>query len=768
MTQLPEGLGLLGYMSRVKGPIRLKEMATHHASVGLPENHPPMKTFLGMPIFHRDEHVGNIYLTEKEGGQEFTQEDEDMAAMFAAQAASVISNSRRYEAEHRAKADLETLLNISPIGVIVFNAQNGELAYLNQEILRMMGGLEIPEQALGNIFETLSFRRADGREISYMDLPAARVLQNAETVRAEEIVIQAPSGKSIATVINAAPIFSNSGEIVSVVSVVQDMTPLEELERKRAEFLGLVSEELRTPLTTIKGSAAALRSIAEPMNATEPLQLLRIVDQQADLMRSQLNSLIELTQIETGTLSVVAESVDVSGLLHWSCGGFVRDHGANAIELDIPEVLPRVMADSQRIGQVLSNLLRQAARHSSESSPIRVSASMIDIYVAISVSVEGSFAPSVESTQRSKNQDLPQLFKDISETHAKAVDMVSRGEGLAIAFCRGVVEAHGGRMRTEVDEQEGTLRLTFTLPSVEDVTEAEIQIPDMPEITGELFTAQAEKTQILVSIENHTLLNTVRKVLLSAGYGTVATFDLEEVEQLAMSQRAKLIVLDIAGREEECFRTMRRAGNSLNLPAIVLCDRHDEEYVVRAFDMGADGYMVKPFSPSELIARIKATLRRLTAGGEPISDKTFQLGDMLINFDERTVNVSGQPVQLTATEYKLLTELSNSAGRVLTQDELLQRVWGPEYSGEPQLLRSYVKSLRQKLGDNARKPTYIFTEHGIGYRMAKSVNGTTESSNSPESTLKNGADPVGQNPNPSVRRNGAVLRRLTRRDFSPT
>ncbi|MCY4554810.1 MAG: winged helix-turn-helix domain-containing protein [Chloroflexi bacterium] len=102
------------------------------------------------------------------------------------------------------------------------------------------------------------------------------------------------------------------------------------------------------------------------------------------------------------------------------------------------------------------------------------------------------------------------------------------------------------------------------------------------------------------------------------------------------------------------------------------------------------------------------------------SDSTYQLADVRINLSDRTVSVSGQPVQLTATEYKLMAELTAGAGRVLTQDMLLHRVWGPGYTGESQLLRSYIKSLRQKLGDNARKPTYIFTEHGIGYRMAKS------------------------------------------------
>ena len=717
MTQSPQGMGLLGYLNKVKGPLRLDDMTSHPESVGLPENHPPMKTFLGIPIYHRNEHVGNLYLTEKEGGPGFTQEDEDMAAMFAAQAASIISNSRRYEEAHRAKVDLETLMDLSPVSVSVFDTRVGEITYMNRECRRLLGLLGIPDEEMENVYESLRFTRTDGREIPFLELPGTRSLQTGEVVKADEIVVHLPNGNSVTTLVNCAPLFSESGEIVSVMSVVQDMTPLEELERQRGEFLGLVSEELRVPLTTIKGSALALRSVLEPVTSTESAQLLRIIDQQTDLMRSQVNSLTELTQIETGSLSVVEEPTDVAGLIEGSCREYLGDHAAIAIQLDIPKGLPTVSADRRRISQVLHNFLRQAAKHSNELCQVKVSASTLDIYVAISVSVEGASACSEVTASSFKETDSPKLFKKVSQAHNRAAEFSSQGEGLALAFCRGVVEAHGGRMRTEIDEEEGRLRLTFTLPSVEEVDE--ISVPDTQETTGEALPVPAEKTQILVSIEDPRLMGTVRKVLLNAGYGAVAAAGLREVEQLALSERPKLIVLDIAGREEESFRTLRRAGSSLNLPAIVLCDRDDEEYVVRAFDMGADGYMVKPFSPSELIARIKATLRRLTAGGELSKDRTFRLGDLLINFDERTVSVSGQPVQLTATEYKLLTELANGAGRVLTQDVLLQRVWGPEYAGESQLLRSYVKSLRQKLGDDARNPSYIFTEHGIGYRMAK-------------------------------------------------
>ena len=737
MTQSPKGLGLLGYLNRVKAPVRLKDMAIHPESVGLPENHPPMTTFLGVPLYHRSEHVGNLYLAEKDGGKEFTGGDETVAAMLAAQAASIISNSRRYEESHQAKVELETLMDVSPVSVSVFDVRIGEMTYMNQEGRRILGLLGVPEEEMESVYESLRFTRTDGREIPFMELPGTRSLQTGEVVKAEEIVTHLPNGNTVTIMVNCAPLFSESGEVVSVISFIQDMTPLEELERQRGEFLGLVSEELRVPLATIKGSALALSSVLEPMTSKESTQLLRIIDQQTDQMRSQVNSLGELTQIETGSLSVVQEPTDVHGLIEGVCRDYLRDHAAIAIQLDVPDGLPTLSADRRRISQVLNNFLRQAAKHSDEDSSIKVSASMVDIYVAISVSVQGALARREITPSSFRYTDSPELFRRVSQAQNKAADLYSQGEGLALAFCRGVVEAHGGRMRTEVDEGDGRLTLTFTLQSVED--EEEVPIPHIQGIADERFPVPTEKSHILVSIEDPRLLATVRKVLHSAGYGTIATTSLDEVERLALSEGPKLILLDIAGREEECFRTLQRAGSSLNLPAMVFCNRHDEEYIVRAFDMGADGYMVKPFSPSELIARINATLRRSAMGGEPTSDKTFQLGDMLVNFDERTVNVSGQPLQLTVTEYKLLTELSNSAGRVLTQDELLHRVWGPEYSGESQLLRSYIKSLRQKLGDNARNPSYIFTEHGIGYRMAKScpkANQPGPGSSEPQSTAQ--------------------------------
>ena len=234
---LPKGLGLLQYLNEIEGPLRLADIAGHPRSVGFPEGHPPMKTFLGTPVLHLGERLGNIYLTEKEGGREFTLEDEETLVMFASQAGMAIVNARRYSDEHRARADLEALVNISPVGVLVFDAKTGDLVSLNQESRRIVGGLRAPGRSQAEILSVLTFRRLDGREIPLAELPTERALRSGETVRAEEIIIQLPDGQAVTTVINATPIFSEEGAVVSVVATVQDMTPLEELERQQPQSL---------------------------------------------------------------------------------------------------------------------------------------------------------------------------------------------------------------------------------------------------------------------------------------------------------------------------------------------------------------------------------------------------------------------------------------------------------------------------------------------------------------------------------------------------
>ena len=705
----PSGFGLLGYLNEVRGPLRLADISTHPRSVGFPENHPPMKTFLGMQIRNRGQHVGNIFLTEKQGGQEFTLEDEETLVMFASQVAQAISYSRRYEEVQRAKADLETLFNITPVGVAVFDTKTGKIISYNQEILRLFGDQNFVEAPWEENLSRMSFWRLDGREISLPELPMARVCLFGETIRAEELVIQMPDGRSVPVLVNGAPIYSEQGEILAAMFTVQDMTSLADMERIRAEFLGLVSEELRMPLTAIRGSVAALSDIFSVSGRAESKQLLRIIDQQSDLMRGQVNSLVELTQISMGTLSISQEVAAVSDLLNQAIKEFYRAHAGSKIEIDVADGLPKVLVDKQRLGQVLNNLLFSVDRHTPDLSSIKVSASLMDIYVAISVSTENVSTYSIEDSQL--------LVQKMLGSQAEGVRKVAGGESLALAMCKGIVEAHGGRMRVENDDQVGAMTITFTIPVTDEVKEEVIPVASSdPEPVD---TPQRDMARILLAIDDPRALATARQAVSQAGYTPIYANDVGDLDRLLEAEKPNLLLLDLSSHGGGGFRTMRRLSDDYDIPIVVLSNQGNEENIGRAFDMGADDYLVRPFSPTELVARIKSSLRKRGHQRRVSAGSAYVSGAVSMDYEARTLTVSGSQVQLTATEYKLLYELSSNSGRVLTQDELLHRVWGAEYTGEPQLLRSYVKSLRQKLGDSARNPSYIFTEHGIGYRMAK-------------------------------------------------
>ena len=171
------------------------------------------KTFQGMPMRHRGVAVGHFFLAGKEGGLEFTGEDEEVLVLFASQAATALANARTHRAEQRARAGLEALVDTSPVGVVVFDARTGDPVSLNREAKRIVGGLRLPGRSPKQLLEVMTVRRADGREMALGEFPLSRELSSAETVRAEEIVLEVPDGQSVTTLVNATPIRSEDGEV---------------------------------------------------------------------------------------------------------------------------------------------------------------------------------------------------------------------------------------------------------------------------------------------------------------------------------------------------------------------------------------------------------------------------------------------------------------------------------------------------------------------------------------------------------------------------
>jgi DNA-binding response OmpR family regulator len=233
------------------------------------------------------------------------------------------------------------------------------------------------------------------------------------------------------------------------------------------------------------------------------------------------------------------------------------------------------------------------------------------------------------------------------------------------------------------------------------------------------ITRAGERARILAVDDDPQVLRYLQRSFEEAGYYVFTTGDPSQAIGLVESRDPDLVVLDLILPGTTGLELLQRIREFSGVPVIFLTASGEADNATLALRMGADDYMTKPFSPTELLARIEATLRRRVLPDQIEVRPPFTLGDLTINFGERRVVVKGQPVSLSATEYKLLYELVTHAGLVLTHDQILQRVWGPEYTGATELIRSFIRNLRRKLGDDARNPQYIHTEPQVGYRVPR-------------------------------------------------
>ena len=229
-------------------------------------------------------------------------------------ARSLVAASDEIEAEKRR---LAALVNSSPVGVMVVDSSTKTLASVNLEAQRILGMSPEPGSSLVQYHQAAIYRRVDGQKYEESERPLARALDRGEVVRAEEILLNAPDGRTVTILVNATPIYSDEGNITAAVAVLQDMTPLEEMERLRNDFLAIVSHELRTPLTAIKGTAATVLSTSAQFSHLETRQFFRTVDQQADVLSELISNLLDVTKIEAGALVVKPERSNILFFHGW-------------------------------------------------------------------------------------------------------------------------------------------------------------------------------------------------------------------------------------------------------------------------------------------------------------------------------------------------------------------------------------------------------------------------------------------------------------------
>ena len=231
----------------------------------------------------------------------------------------------------------------------------------------------------------------------------------------------------------------------------------------------------------------------------------------------------------------------------------------------------------------------------------------------------------------------------------------------------------------------------------------------------------AKKTTILAADDDPQLLRLMSRNLQLEGYEVLAASDgqqaLEQIEQ----QSPDLVLLDVMMPRMDGFSVCYNVREFSTVPIIIVTARGQDQDKVRGLDLGADDYLIKPFSIDELLARVRAVLRRSQFSAKenaPGWQATMSTGELTIDFSQHLVRLSGKEIALTPTEYRLLAYLAQNVGRIVTQELLLEHVWGPEYLGEGHMLQVNINRLRRKLEDDPSHPRYLLTKVGVGYSLA--------------------------------------------------
>lgn len=228
----------------------------------------------------------------------------------------------------------------------------------------------------------------------------------------------------------------------------------------------------------------------------------------------------------------------------------------------------------------------------------------------------------------------------------------------------------------------------------------------------------ARKVSVLVVDDDVRILRMMQRILELEGYRVLNATGGEAALNVFDEETPDLVLLDIMLPDIDGYTVCRRVREFSQVPIIMVTAKDNVEEKVEGLDAGADDYVAKPFSSGELVARVRAVLRRTKLWDEHTGPALYS-SDLVIDFARHKVTLGGQEVNLTATEYRLLSYLARNADRVVTADQTLENVWGEEYIGETHLLQVTMARLRRKLSDDAKNSRYILTRPGIGYMLVK-------------------------------------------------
>jgi signal transduction histidine kinase len=391
-----------------------------------------MRTFLGLPLRVGHEVFGNFYLSDKEGGGEFSDADEHLLSRFSAQAGLTVAFARQLQDEEQRL--LEAVVEHAPYGLAYFPADPSLDPFGNGAAKRMIGRIS-RASAPGSTF---ALHHPDGRPLAEDELPVGRALREGAVINLEVLVRRKDDSATTPALVSAAPVYSGTGSILGAVIVLQDISARKELDRLREDFTAMVAHDLRTPLQAVLMQVEALimrAAAGETTVAVDTLQRIKASGRRLELM---VRDLLDASRIDARQLLLERRPVDLAATASALVAQLRVAFGGRDIRVEVVGTVPPVEADPHRVEQILTNLLENAVKYSAAGEPIRIGLSARDGGVEVTIEDRG---PGIEP------EELPHLFDRYYQTRrARAAGL---GLGLGLYITHGLVEAHGGRILVE-------------------------------------------------------------------------------------------------------------------------------------------------------------------------------------------------------------------------------------------------------------------------------------------------------------------------------
>lgn len=464
--RVPRAVGLLGVAATENAVIRVADISRHPLFQGLPPHHPPMTSFLGVPIRRHGKSIGNLYLANKRGAKEFTIADERAVERLAGNAGAAIETARLYQAEGLERAWLQAMIDQMPEGVILVDA-TGATRIESRSMLpytRATGHHDGFGQPVKYDLFTSS-----GAPMPLEDQPHTRALNGVTTMR-EELLLRHSSGRMVPVLVSAAPVYAAEGQRSGAVTIFQDISTLKQLERLRREWASVVAHDLRQPLGMITMDAEALARMLDERRLDQSEKIVGRIRRATQHLNKMIGDLADVSQIEARRLNLERAETD---LVKWLADAVDRLSlltGGHPVRLSTTVTSAVAFVDTVRIEQVLGNLILNAAKYGEPDAEIELRLSQRGQEFEFAVTNHGRGISAGE---------LPRLFERFSRGDMSGRSHVP-GLGLGLYISKGLVEAHGGRIWAESVPGQ-TTTFFFTIPSLPTV--------EMPKERAEMVSA---------------------------------------------------------------------------------------------------------------------------------------------------------------------------------------------------------------------------------------------------------------------------------------